>query len=99
MRHSPVVGGSSITPFRRGTIAVAGASAPRSIRLWLPLTPLALLLGPLAMIAAPFVVLSRRGRRINPVRAAWSLGGVLLALSGTQIDVDTPAVRIRIRIL
>jgi hypothetical protein len=99
MRQLRVVGGSSVADQIRGTRAVSAAPVTRSIRLWLPLTPLVLLLGPLVMIAAPFAAFTRAGRRINPLRAAWTLGGVLLALSGTQVSVDTAAVQLRIHIL
>ena len=99
MRQLRVVGGSSIARRSRGTGAVTGAPATRSIRLWLPLTPLVLLLGPLVMVAAPLAALIPAGRRVNPVRAAWSLGGLLLALSGTRVSVDTPTVQLRIHIL
>jgi hypothetical protein len=77
-------------------------SVPRqSIRfgLWLPLTPLFLLLAPVALIAAPLLRLPQGAQRLNTWRAAWALGAVLLSLSGTVVSVDAPRVQIRVRIL
>jgi hypothetical protein len=69
-----------------------------SIALWLPVTPLLILLAPLALLAAPFVAANRRARTFRPLRIVWALGAVLTSLSGTRIDVDTPEVRVRLRI-
>ncbi len=88
---------------RRGDLKVARpyrvARGPVVIRLWLPLTPLVTLLSPLAMLAAPLLDLHPAGRRLRPIRAAWALGGLLLSLSGTRIEVDSPRASIRIHIL
>jgi hypothetical protein len=70
-----------------------------SIGLWLPLTALVVLLGPFALIAAPLGWLWRDTRRRRPVRAVWAMGRVLLALSGTRIEVDAPRARIRLHIV
>ncbi|MFI4934958.1 MAG: hypothetical protein ACHP7N_10095 [Caulobacterales bacterium] len=69
------------------------------VRLWLPLTPLWIILAPFALIAAPLLALVPEARGVSPWRAAWSVGGVLLSLSGTVVDVDSPTALIRIRIL
>ncbi len=111
---------AALVASRRALRGAAGTVAyrPRSaggrhlaIRLWLPLTPLFLLLAPLALAGAAVGMVfntplpaRRRGLRIagvrvaNPWRAAWALGGVLLSLSGTLIEVETPAALIRLRI-
>ena len=68
------------------------------VRLWLPLTPLFVVLAPFALVASPLIALSREGRGMNPYRAAWAIGGVLLALSGTVVDVEAPDAVVRIRI-
>lgn len=75
------------------------ARGPVLIRPWLPLKPLVALLSPLAMLAARLLDLHPAGRRLRPIRAAWALGGLLLSLSGTHIDVDSPRASIRIHIL
>jgi hypothetical protein len=69
-----------------------------AIRLWLPLTPLWILLAPFALVAAPLMALVPEMRGVNPYRAAWAIGGVLLRLSGTLVEVESPDALIRIRI-
>lgn len=76
----------------------AAARGRNVVRLWLPLTPLFALLSPFALIAAPLLDLRPAGRRVRPIRSLWALGGVLLSLSGTLIDVETPRARVSIRI-
>ena len=81
------------------------------VRLWLPLTPLWILLAPFALLLAPLLWLAppllpdRRGAglvraaiAVRPFRTAFALGAVLLALSGTTVEVDTPDALVRIRI-
>jgi len=69
------------------------------IRLWLPLTPLWLILAPFALLVSPALTLAPATRRMSPFRAAWAVGRLLLALSGTQIEVDSPAALVRIHIV
>ena len=69
------------------------------VRLWLPLTPLWLLLSPLALILAPLILLSPACRHLNPYRAAFGVGAVLLGLSGAAVEVDARDALVRIRIL
>jgi hypothetical protein len=81
------------------------------VRLWLPLTPLWIILAPFALLLAPLLWLAPRllpnrpGARAvraalvaGPFRTAFGLGAVLLAMSGTVVDVDTPDALVRIRI-
>ena len=82
------------------------AATPRGrtvVRLWLPLTPLLLLLSPLplllAVMAWPFLGFAPPACRVNPVAAVLGLGRLLLALGGTIVDVDTPDALVRLRIL
>ena len=69
------------------------------VRLWLPLTPLFWILAPFAILLAPLILLAPPMWRMNPYAAVYALGRVLLALGGTDIDVDTPEARVRIKIL
>jgi len=69
------------------------------ISLWLPLTPLFWLLAPFAMLLAPLILLAPPLWRANPYFTAYALGRVLVALSGTDIDIDAPDARVRIKIL
>ena len=81
------------------------------VRLWLPLTPLWIILAPLVLLLAPLLLLAPRllpnrpraramrgWLAVRPYRTVWSLGAVLIALSGTLVDVDTPDALVRIRI-
>jgi hypothetical protein len=76
----------------------AEARGPTRVSLWLPLTPLFAALAPFAMLLAPLLLLAPPMWRMNPYEAAFSIGRVLLSLSGTDVDVDTHDARIRIRI-
>jgi hypothetical protein len=79
---------------------VGSVAAPRrTVSIWLPVTPLALLLAAPAMVLSPLIRLDRRWRRLPVGRAAWAIGALLLALSGTQIEIDTPRLRLRLRIV
>ena len=69
------------------------------VRLWLPLSPLWIVLAPFALAFAPLILLAPTCRHLNPYQAAWSVGALLLGLSGTSVDVDTPDALVRIRIL
>jgi hypothetical protein len=82
---------------RRGRSALR-PGGPLRLGLWLPLTPFVVLLAPIVLVGSPLALVTRAGRRIAPWRAAWAMGAVLLSLSGLQIEVETAAVRIRIRI-
>lgn len=77
---------------------VKARRGPVTIRLWIPLTPLLGLLSPLVMLASPLARLGRRTRHVPTVRAAWALGAVLMSLSGTSVNVETPRATIRIHI-
>jgi hypothetical protein len=69
------------------------------IRLWIPLTPLLAMLAPFVLLASPLVRLGRHTRHVPAFRAAWGLGSVLMALSGTSVNVETREAVIRIYIL
>ena len=70
----------------------------RGVSLWLPLTPLFALLAPFALLLSLLGYLVPPRLRPDPVLAAIALGAVLLSLSGTDVDVDTPDARVRLRI-
>jgi hypothetical protein len=100
---APVVPLAVITradPTRPTPLDMRPSPRPRrtAIRLWLPLTPLWVLLAPFALVLAPLVALVPEMRGVNPYRAAWAIGGVLINLSGTVVDIHTPDTVIRIRI-
>lgn len=103
MRDLPIVSSNrpvNIAGVRPVNFTRAGAArGPVTIRLWIPLTPLLGLLSPFVMLASPFARLGRRTRHTPTVRAAWALGAVLMSLSGTSVNVETPRATIRIFIL
>ena len=66
--------------------------------LWLPLTPLWILLAPFALLLAPALKLSRQTRGLPPYRTAFVIGGALIAMSGTVIDIDGRDALVRVRI-
>jgi hypothetical protein len=68
------------------------------LRLWLPLTPLFVLLAPFALILAPLICLYPTARGVSPWRAAWAVGAVLLSMGGTVIHIDSRDATIRVRI-
>jgi hypothetical protein len=68
------------------------------VRLWLPLTPLFLLLAPIPILLIPLLYLAPPLRGMNCAAAVFRLGDALLALSGTDIHVDTSDALVRIRI-
>jgi len=75
--------------------------APRSrtvVRLWLPLTLLFLLLAPFALLLAPLLYFAPRPYNVRPFATVAAVGVVLLSLSGTVVDLDTPDALVRIRI-
>ena len=89
---------------RAARVGRAGSAEPAPQRrtvidLWLPLTPLAALLAPFLMLLAPLVLLAPPMWRMNPYEAAFAVIRLLLSLGGTDIDVDTPDARVRIKIL
>jgi hypothetical protein len=113
MQALPKPGGSSGQP-ARARVALRPRSRPGKrvvVRLWLPLTPLWLILAPFALLLAPLVMLAprllpnrpetravRAAMAVRPYQTAFAVGGALMALSGTLVDVDTPDALVRIRI-
>lgn len=69
------------------------------VRLWLPLTPLLWILSPFPLILAPLGYLVPPRLRPDPFFLVFALGEMLLALSGTVVDVDTPDCLVQLRIL
>lgn len=84
----------------RRSPAPAAEQHPRRtvVRLWLPATLIFLLLAPFALLLAPFLYFAPRRYAVRPLAAVLGVGQVLLALSGTVVDVDTPDALVRIRL-
>jgi hypothetical protein len=67
------------------------------VRLWLPATLIFLILAPFAFLLAPLLYcVPRYGAR--PFATVLGVGRVLLSLSGTDVDVETPDALVRIRL-
>jgi hypothetical protein len=69
----------------------------RPVRVWFPLSVLVwLILMPLAVVATPFVFVAALVWRLNPFTAIGALFGLLIALCGVRIEVDTPGARVNL---
>lgn len=84
--------------WRRSARSLVRRTPRRSLRLWLPLTSIAVILAPFALLAIPILQLALARRGLSPWRAVLGFGALLTALSGTIVEVDSPAAQIRIRI-
>ena len=60
----------------------------RTIRLWIPLILIWLLLLPLAVLLSPFIFIACLCCRVNPFRGVALMWQVLNALTDTSIDVE-----------
>ena len=69
-----------------------------AIRLWLPSTLIFLLLSPFALLLAPLLYFVPSPYSARPFATVIGLGQVLLSLSGTVVDVDSPDALVRIRL-
>jgi hypothetical protein len=76
----------------------AGARRPR-LRLWLPLTPILILLSPLLLLIAGIAVFLPRPLGMNPAQFVLGVGRVLMALNGTHVEVESPHASVLIKIL
>jgi hypothetical protein len=87
-------------PQPSGAPPAEAAPRPRRVvvRLWIPSTPIFLLLAPFALLLIPLLYLAPPLRRFNCAAAVFILGDALLALSGTVVDIDTPNALVRIRL-
>ena len=70
----------------------------RPLRLWLPLTPLFVLLAPFALLIMGICVFLPRPLGINPAQMVLSVGRMLMALNGTEVEVESPHASLLIKI-
>jgi len=68
------------------------------VRLWLPMTPIFLILAPFAILLAPLLYGVPRPYCERPFATVFGVGALLLSLGGAVVDVDTPEALVRIRI-
>jgi hypothetical protein len=74
------------------------APKPVVVRLWLPVTPLFLLLSPVPILAIPLLYLVPV-RPMNWAAAVFAVGRLLLAVGGMDIDVKTRDAVVRLKFL
>ena len=70
----------------------------RPLRLWLPLTPLFVLLAPFALLILAICIFLPRPLGINPAQMMLSVGRMLMALNGTEVEVESPHASLLIKI-
>ncbi|WJR78628.1 hypothetical protein [Bradyrhizobium sp. NP1] len=75
-----------------------GVAAPRRFRLWLPLTPLLILLSPLLLLALFVAAFLPYPFGVNPTHVVIEGVRTLLALHGTRVEVQSPDALILINI-
>jgi hypothetical protein len=95
--------GRTLAPPRPSEVRPAQIHQPPArrvvVRLWLPMTPVFLLLAPFVFLLAPAIYGFTPPRyRTPPFATALGLGRVLLSLSGALVHVDTPGALVSIRI-
>jgi hypothetical protein len=90
---------------RRGKVARLRSMAiprrrrdPVNVNLIFPLTPLLWLCSPLILLALPVVNAVVIARRMDPRSVSLALSA-LPALSGLEVDVQTPRARVRVRFI
>ena len=97
----PALAATDAGPARLRWRAPARSGRPRvrrQIHLWIPVTPFLLLLSPLIFLIMGIAVLLPRPLGLNPAMAVLGIGRLLVALSGTEVDVDTRSSRVRLKI-
>jgi hypothetical protein len=71
----------------------------KPVRLWLPMFLIWLAIVPIALILSPLILLALAVCRLNPFTAAAALISLVIALSGTRVEVDTPDAKVNIRLI
>jgi hypothetical protein len=66
------------------------------IRLWLPVTPIAVLLSPLAVLALPVVAIGDAARRTHLAATLVNFTRVFLSMRGTEVAVQSRKANIHI---
>ena len=69
----------------------------RTVRLWLPVTPFLILLSPLLLLGLGIAVFLPRPIGVNPAHVVLGVGRMLLALSGTQVEVENDTASVHLK--
>jgi hypothetical protein len=72
---------------------------PVAIRFWLPVILLWIILAPFLILLSPLLILGLAMVGLNPFRALAGLLGLMAALGGTHIEVETPDAHINIHLI
>ena len=67
--------------------------------LWAPVILLWLVVAVLGLILSPVLALGALAERRNPVALAAGFWGLVFALSGTVVEVDSPAASVLVRLI
>ncbi|MFI4975743.1 MAG: hypothetical protein ACHP84_14480 [Caulobacterales bacterium] len=70
-----------------------------TIRLWLPVLLIWLILVPVAVICLPLILAAGLIYRVSPWMAMERISDLLFALGGTQIEIENPGALMRIKFL
>ena len=70
-----------------------------TIRLWLPVTPLLLVVAPLVILAMALAIFLPRPFGVNPATIVLSLGRFLSLVNGTRIEVATQANKVDMKLI
>jgi hypothetical protein len=79
-----------------GDLAPYRARRRHTIRLWVPLLLLLVLLSPILLLLALMGAIVLQAKGLPPGRTLYGIGRVLLALPGTRIQVEAPAASVHI---
>jgi uncharacterized membrane protein len=75
-----------------------GAGARRGFWIWVPLFLVWLVLLPLLLVLFPVVALGCLFVHLDAVRLYGTVWGIVSSLRKTLVEVDTPQVRVRVRV-
>ncbi len=60
------------------------------VRLWIPLILVWILLAPIAVVLAPIFIVVALVVGLNPFTTIWNIGRVIAAMSGVNVEVESP---------
>jgi hypothetical protein len=85
-------------PMGRG---VRPLDAPQrtEVRIWLPLIVVWIVLAPFLVLLSPLLIIGLAMAGLNPFRALAAGLGLLAALGGTRVEVDTPDALVNIHLV
>ena len=70
----------------------------QEVRLWFPMTLVLILLSPVLLVAMGILVFLPRPLGVNPAYLVLAIGRVLSAISGSEVDVESPRSKVHIKL-